>query len=155
MRHAALYRLCLILTILLFSVSFGAETYSSVRIFAKTKADYLKILNLGLEIDYYGDGFVEIAMRSEKISSLADAGLDYEIRIEDMTSFYQSRLDADKDMGGYRTLSEVELAMDSIANEHPDIVQAKYSIGQTIEGREIYVMKISDDPLLDEDEPEI
>lgn len=58
-------------------------------------------------------------------------------------------------MGGYRTLAEIELVMDSIASENPLIVKPKWSIGQSIEGRDIYVMKVSDNPLVDEDELEI
>lgn len=44
--------------------------------------------------------------------------------------------------------------MQAIANDYPDLVQL-VSIGQSVQGREIWMLKISDNPLLEEDEPEV
>ena len=55
----------------------------------------------------------------------------------------------------YHTLDEYEAEMQQIAIDHPSITKL-ISIGQTIEGREQWAMKISDNPELEEaDEPEL
>jgi hypothetical protein len=71
-----------------------------------------------------------------------------------MTRFYAERAATDE-MGGYRTYFEVIAAMDSIHTLYPDITSEIFSIGQSIEGRELWVIKVSDNPDIDEDEPEV
>ncbi|MDQ3048676.1 MAG: M14 family metallopeptidase, partial [Bacteroidota bacterium] len=59
-------------------------------------------------------------------------------------------------MGGFFTYSEIMWHMDNLATLFPSIVKAKSTIGvPTIEGRPMYWMKISDNPLTDETEPEV
>ena len=58
-------------------------------------------------------------------------------------------------MGGYLTCSEYSALMDSLHTIYPTLVSAKQSIGTTIEGREIYTFKISDNVTIDEPEPEV
>lgn len=38
---------------------------------------------------------------------------------------------------------------------YPNITTASNSIGQTLEGREMWMLKISDNPTVDENEPEV
>src|SRR5690606_36683091 len=77
------------------------------------------------------------------------------VEAPDLNFFFQSRFDPSRDMDGYRRQYEIYLAIDSNANQIPVIVRGKWSIGNTLEGRPIYVMKISDNALIDEDEPEV
>jgi carboxypeptidase T len=58
-------------------------------------------------------------------------------------------------MGGYYTLSEVYAQLDNMHTKYPNLITAKEQIGTTIEDRPIYVVKISDNPDVDEDEPEV
>lgn len=58
-------------------------------------------------------------------------------------------------MGGYLKFSDYITLMDSLHTLYPAIVSAKQSIGTTIEGREIYTFKISDNVNTDEPEPEV
>ena len=57
-------------------------------------------------------------------------------------------------MGGYYTFDEIEENLDELSNEYPYIFTQKISIGLTLEGRNIWAIKVSDNPNLDEDEPE-
>ena len=57
-------------------------------------------------------------------------------------------------MGGYYTFSEIEQNLDDLTALYPDIISSKVSIGQTLEGRDIWLIKVSDNPNIDEDEPE-
>ncbi|MFQ6087951.1 MAG: M14 family metallopeptidase [Candidatus Methanofastidiosia archaeon] len=54
----------------------------------------------------------------------------------------------------YLTYEETVEKLKDIAEEHKDITQLSV-IGNSYEGREIYLLKISDNPNLDEDEPEV
>jgi hypothetical protein len=58
-------------------------------------------------------------------------------------------------MGGFYTYSEVVAELDSMRMLYPNLVGEKFSIGQTIQGREIWAVKISDNPDIDEEEPEV
>ncbi|TFH65559.1 MAG: hypothetical protein E4G91_02025 [Candidatus Zixiibacteriota bacterium] len=129
--------------------------YSTVRITVDKTLDYQVIQSLGLDIVGLGEGYAEAILAPGDLERLQSTGLKYTITIDDMTAFYRSRLDPSRAMGGYRTLSEIDLVLDSIYNAHPEIVTAKWSIGNSIEGRPIWVIKISDNPNIDEDESEV
>ncbi|MBK7690721.1 MAG: immune inhibitor A [Bacteroidetes bacterium] len=60
-------------------------------------------------------------------------------------------------MGSYYTYQQILNHLDSLASKFPSIVKAKAQIDTftSIEGRPIYWMKISDNPNVDENEPEI
>ncbi len=133
----------------------AAEQFSQARITIETRADYLILKSLQLDEVFTGEKFVDVVVTDAELQQLAASGLTYEVSIPDVTSFFQSRFDPTKSMGGYRTLDEIELAMDSIATANPITVRPKWSIGNSLELRPIYVMKISDNPLVDESEPEV
>jgi murein tripeptide amidase MpaA len=58
-------------------------------------------------------------------------------------------------MGGYLTWAEYISEMDSLHNMYPTLVSTKFSIGTTVEGRDIWAFKISDNVTTDETEPEV
>jgi hypothetical protein len=58
-------------------------------------------------------------------------------------------------MGGYFTFDELVAAFDALATAHPAIVAPKASIGTSHEGRPLWMWKVSDNPLVDEPEPEV
>ncbi|MBN1211127.1 MAG: immune inhibitor A [candidate division Zixibacteria bacterium] len=104
---------------------------------------------------YHGFGFVDIVTNKIELDQINALGIKNETIHADFTEFLQSRLNDKLDMGGYMTLSEIEAYIDSIIAARPDIVSAKTSIGQTIEGRDMWAFKISDNPNIDEDEDEV
>lgn len=55
---------------------------------------------------------------------------------------------------GYHTYSEMVAELESTAAEHPDIA-VKSSVGRSAQGRDIPVLKISDNAGTDENEPEV
>jgi carboxypeptidase T len=55
---------------------------------------------------------------------------------------------------GYHNYDEVQAELDQIAQAHPEIAQ-KGSIGKTHEGRDVPMLKISDNVARDEEEPEV
>ena len=55
---------------------------------------------------------------------------------------------------GYHSYTEVAADVAAIAAAHPDIV-SRFSIGKSYKGRDIWAVKVSDNVLLDEPEPEV
>ncbi|MBU0691851.1 choice-of-anchor J domain-containing protein [bacterium] len=99
-----------------------------------------------------------IAASAQDIEFLQELGYRYEILIDDMEAFYADRARSEgslDDMGGYKTLSEIVAELDQIHADHPAITSAKFSIGLSLEGNDIWCMKISDNPEIDEDEIEL
>ncbi len=61
-------------------------------------------------------------------------------------------------MGGFTTYAEFLTALDAMKTAYPELISTKASISETqttIEGRPIYFVRISDNPEIDEDEPEV
>ncbi len=58
------------------------------------------------------------------------------------------------DYGGFWTWPEIQSRLDALEKAHPDILR-RSSLGKTCEGRDIPLLKISDNPADDEDEPEV
>jgi hypothetical protein len=52
----------------------------------------------------------------------------------------------------YKTSAQIESEILAVETAHPDIVDVQ-SIGSSYEGRQLYVVKISDNVLIDEGEP--
>jgi len=126
-----------------------------LRLFIDTKADYHKIRQLHVDQVYKKDNYIEAVVDSAKLEAIRQAGLRTEMVIEDVVAYNKSRLDVTKDMGGYKTLDEINAYLDMVINEHRNTVAPKLNIGYTIEGRPMWAVKVSDNPNVDEDEPEI
>jgi carboxypeptidase T len=128
-------------------------------------------------------GFLFAELSSQQISSLDKAGIKYEIVIDDLTSYYQKRIVEDTaaivqkksqscfdmidyatpsnfslgSMGGVYTFTEMLAELDNMRTLFPDLITAKQPVDtvNSIEGRPIYYVKISDNPDIDENEPEV
>lgn len=117
------------------------------------------------------------------IAKLDQNGFVYDILIDDMTVFYIDRnLHPEKystpvklsdcgstaviqtpshfvlgSVGGFYTLAELYAQLDSIRVNFPNLISVKQQIGtiNSIEGRPTYYVRISDNPDVDESEPEV
>lgn len=111
-----------------------------------------------------------------EIQIVEATGLDYEIVVEDVSKFYRDQnigkstnvndykgtndwtVPEDFDfgsMGGHCTFDEVMGHIDNMISKYPDLISAKESIGTSINGVELWMVKISDNPNVNEDEPEV
>ena len=156
-----------ILSLLLLAVLLPArEIYKQVRIYSDTQEVLSKLQNLGLDIDhsYREPGqWIEFAVSASNIHLLDKVELHYEIIHNDLEQFYATRLDGEYEsrdfelgsMGGYYTFAEIEEQLDNLYSDYPNLITEKVSLGQSLEGRDIWMVKISDNPDLDEDEPEM
>ena len=132
-----------------------------------------RILALDLDValcDPVG-GVLEIVAHADDLARIDRLGIPYEVAIEDLVAFYQSRFEpvesagpygtwlsppfAQGDMGGNYTLDELVSVLDQMKAAYPGRISARQSLGQSIEGRDLWMVKISDNPEIDEGEPEV
>jgi len=116
-------------------------------------------------------GRAEIVATDAQLATLQRRGVLVEVVQRDLEAFYAARLAAGRggggssrgsgidwdggSMGGYFTFAEMEALLDQIAAVNPAICSAKFSLGQSVEGRELWAIKVSDHVATDESEPEV
>ena len=145
---------CLVLTIS--AVASGSKL---VEVGMREPNDLRILMRNGFDITYLADGqMVEVVLHNEaERIRLDDLGFRYIVIHEDLEQFLARRLEPNRDdMGGYMTLDEIEEEMINLSEDFPDIIGEPISFGETIEGRDIWAIKVSDFPEEDEeDEPEV
>jgi carboxypeptidase T len=151
----------LILAAAIFATGVSAHTadqpYMKVRI-AWPSAVQLATLSAMPDLDpmrvVRGEEII-LVCHPDQVERLRAGGFAPEIQIPDMEEYYAARMSGLRDYGNFYTYAETVQELDNIHALYPAITTAKYSIGTTIEGRTIWAMKISDNPGVDEDEPEV
>lgn len=153
-----IYRLSVALMTMLMLLTALAFSANRFNIHAKVFIDIKPQLNLfyaqHLDVVDRNNNYFEIVTNQEELNELEGLGFRTEIVIEDIEKFLISRFDPTRLMGGYPTLTEINALIDVIVTDHPDIT-SKVDIGPTIDGRPMWAIKISDNPGVDEDEPEV
>ncbi|MBI4548291.1 MAG: T9SS type A sorting domain-containing protein [Ignavibacteriae bacterium] len=151
-----------------FVFSDSQEKVSKIRIFVSDKSTLDQIWSSG--IDFEGStgkigGWMEFVAGKFELDQLKARNISYQILIEDLALYYSDQLPPVPtnalgfgygSMGGFYTFSEVGQQLDSMKLLYPSLITDKLSIGTSIEGRTIWVVKISDNPDVDEStEPEV
>ena len=155
-----------LLVCLSFSISLAndVEKYRQIRVFVPDRTTLDKIWSSG--IDYEGasgkiGGWMQFVAAEAELQQLADQGVSYEVVIDDLSAFYESRLTPGPvnalgfgygSMGGFYTNAEVVLQLDSMYLQYPNLITPKTRIGGTQEGRTVWAAKISDNPNINEPE---
>jgi carboxypeptidase T len=173
----------LLVCLISFTTAFTGEIqqkYSQVKIFFNSKEQVKNLAREGLIFDHVqikkekGGRFnFTTVINESELETLNQSGLSFIIETPDMMAAFQKRqkmsgqqlktLDADDplqgfelgSMAGFYTLEEAVAELDSMYLLYPNIITAKDSIGTTIEGRTVWMVKISDNPNDDEAEPEV
>ena len=91
---------------------------------------------------------LDIIISQDRLSELSSNGIDYSIFINDVDSYSQSFAE------NYHSFAEMEQILQDISNNYPNITSL-YSIGKTLEGRDIWCLEITDNPEVDEGEPSV
>ncbi|MDP5275666.1 M14 family metallopeptidase [Chengkuizengella axinellae] len=115
-----------------------------------TKEDRTEIARTGVIIEEIGEDYVVVIAHPLEVEELQK--LDYPLT--EQTGEQLQALDfpiSDADFHNYDEMAQV---IDQAALDHPNIVE-KFSVGQSFENRELWAVKISDNPMQDEDEPEV
>ncbi len=135
--------------------------------------------NVSLDHAHFSNERIIAEVSGSELNLIKQTNVQYEILIEDMSKYYQERNEhaaTEKvyfisnceqfnfqkpsyfhlgSMGGFFTLNEMYQILDSMALLYPNLITVKQSIGNSIEGRPIYYVKISDNPNTNEPEPEV
>ncbi len=98
--------------------------------------------------------YVHLAASPDDLELLRTSGLQWRILDKDMEASH-SYADKGSNFGIFHTYSESAAFLDSLRMLYPQVVSAKFSIGQSGEGRDIWAVRLSDNPDVDEDEPEV
>ncbi|MEZ4385979.1 MAG: M14 family zinc carboxypeptidase [Candidatus Krumholzibacteriia bacterium] len=104
-----------------------------------------------------GIGADIVVDRDQIMDTLRASGLRLEVVHKDLVAHYAARIqNKDTNFGGWHTYSENAAYLDSLRTEYPTLISQKWSIGQTHEFRDIWCVRLSDNPDVDETgEPEI
>jgi hypothetical protein len=141
--------LLLFSVLLLTAAAQGQSAYRShmlVKLMPDTKAQ-LRELYTYPQLDIVGgEGAMMpyLVAVPEDLAFLRMHGIRYEILQTNLEQYYADRLASPVlTMGGYHTYAEIQSVMDSIHTLHPTIATAKWSIGATLENRQLWVMEIT------------
>lgn len=166
--------------VLVFSISGLAQNYKQVKIYLDDYKDIETLSSKGLDFDHIAvskDKSITVFISDVEFELLKTLNYNYEILIEDWYKYFQNlpvlsetekaalleknRLEMNVSgfgfgsMGGFYTLNEINTELDNMRAQYPNLITAKVSIGNSIENRPIYFVKISDNPDIDENEPEV
>ncbi len=171
-------------TLLLFccvNLSAQVKKYHQVRMMGDNNLAHT-LLKLGITIDHSDASENEITaeISEDEVAILKQNNINHKILIYDLAAFYEARNKAAQyhktamagvcnapnvtkpsyfhlgSMGGYFTFNEMVQILDSMKLLYPNIISVKQALTPTTnEGRTIWMVKISDNPSLDENEPEV
>lgn len=105
--------------------------------------------------------WVELVAEEEELKALRENGIPYEIVIEDLASYYASRIEGDGVFGNYHSHDEALAILDSLHERFPEIMSERVALPNndfenlTWNGNTVWAFKISDNVGEDEDEPEV
>ncbi len=141
----------LVLFLLLSNLLEANPRYSLIRFYTD---DVAGIASLGLDIVKVKKGIaVEAVVPEHKMYQIE--GENYEVIIADMEEYYSSKMSGREGFGDFYTFDEAYAIIDSLTMSYPELVKIRWEIGEGWRGNKIYALKISDNPEIDEDEPEV
>ncbi|MCP4544979.1 MAG: T9SS type A sorting domain-containing protein [bacterium] len=152
----------LICCVLLLTAAIGvsaAEHHALVRFWIDSEADQAYIdtnhNDLDIATGRRGEYYDLIVLQNELSSFMAKTGRR-EVLQRDLENHYADRLGSREGFGDYHTLSEAIAWWDELHAMYPDVIGARWSIGQSHQGNDIWCFRVSDNPDVDEEgEPEV
>ncbi len=144
--------------------------YSLLKVFVQNSTDMQNINRQGLYFDHSeaGEGYLEVWLSDSEIQKLNASGVPYETVIDDFEKYYneQHKMTAGEiqdaihkskvennvshsvygSMGGYLTYNEVIGKLDSMRLEYPNLISVKFSIGNSLENRPMWTVRVSNSP---------
>lgn len=112
-----------------------------------------KIINHGITILDRDETFVSIFATDDELIWLKNEGLEPEILYKDYAEMMGWNTNP-KLLEDFHTYSQMTTDLQGISNTYSDIAQL-YNLGSSVQGRTIWGLKITDNPLIEENEPEV
>jgi carboxypeptidase T len=153
--------------------------YSLLKVYITSELDVKKINNEGLFFDHLEshDGYIETWLSEDEIKMLQRSGVSYNVIINDFQQYYEENNKMSSaemesamqtayeqfnishsiygSMGGYLTFAEVVNKLDSMRLEYPGLISEKFSIGNTVENRQMWTVRVSNNPNATTGRPEV
>ncbi|MDZ4712908.1 MAG: M14 family zinc carboxypeptidase [bacterium] len=174
----------IILLILIHSYSAGQdafvnEKYSQFRIHSDNSGAAEKIMKAGLLIDHAvrKPHYTDAWLSHQEIEMLKKSGVSYTVLVADWKRFYDElpkmtsreltdAMNNSKDaynvshsiygtMGGFLKYSEVNAKLDSMRLQYPNLISTKFSLDTTLQGRNIWTVRVSNNPDVVTGRPEV
>ncbi|MRR09106.1 T9SS type A sorting domain-containing protein [bacterium] len=117
-----------------------------VKIYIAERSDVYRFPGLGVSVEELRDGHVEASLTDAKLQELIAQGWRIEPRMTEPS--------ANKGATGHHNYVQMTAFLDSIHALYPAITR-KFSIGQSVNGRELWAFLISDHPDSAENEAEV
>ena len=147
------------------SLIFGKDIYQSIRLYNPSPSNIAIVASQGIPLDHIGGKrgvYIDLTCTKNQTTYLLSKGLILDILVSDLTSFYKERsrpaISRNFPLGsmqGNYTWDELNNRFDELLNLYSNIISERLVIGQSIEGRDIWAFKVSDNPNINEDEPEV
>ena len=163
-RKSLFITLCLIFIFQSLWGEVDPPVYSLVEVNTPNQTTLNRLLSNGFDVirPHIGKN-TEIIAHQQDINRLTTMGFDFHIIHENFSAYLQDQYQSTSQrsltigqgsMGGYFTYTEVLAFVDSLRALYPNLISESTIIGQTIEGYDIPAYKLSDNPNVEEDEPE-
>ena len=151
------HRVLILISILLFSlVIFAAadDYHFLVKVYYSTPDELNSINQLGLDIWESHSGEFLVYARQKDLDNLTDKKIFYSMVADSKAKILEKLNIAVTDTTAFHTYDELSSELYTLSTAYPTICRLT-TIGQSWENRQLYIMKISDNPGVDEPEPEI
>lgn len=168
-----------LILLFVFAIQFAsAHNQKFHRIKAKlTQTELNQLMEAGLDIDHFSfkNGELIAEVSESDIEIIKKNKIKFSYLLKDLEKNYQKHnamLDKQKSKimattfptpsnfalgtyGGYFTYQEMQNQLDQMRALYPNLITVKTSIGNSIQNRPLWMVKISDNPDVDENEPEV
>ncbi|MDH4210550.1 MAG: M14 family zinc carboxypeptidase [candidate division WOR-3 bacterium] len=148
----SILRVSVVFSLILLSIG-SAERNETIRlaeIGLQTHDMIYTLSDYRLTIVDAGDDFARALVNDSEIALLRRAGYDVVVLIDD----YQAYKDDIFQRGFYHTYEQLYAVLDSFVSEYSNICRLD-TAGFSVQGRAIWAMRVTDNPQIEENEPEI
>ena len=142
-----------------------SEIYQSIRVFNPSPNVLRQLAESGIPLDqtiWKPGKYIDIIVSEHQSSSLLDGEIEFKILISDLSKYVNSRnvptVSRNFPLGsmqGNYTWDELNNRFDELQNLYGSIISDRFIIGESVEGRDIWAFKVSDNPDENEQEPEV
>jgi len=154
----------ILLSILLLQSIWG-ESYHQVRVFDASQNAINAYTQMDIPTDHVlikENVFIDLTVTENQLEQLGQAGFTFEVLQRDLSTYFLERSVSSPErefplgslLGNY-SWDELNVRMDELQAMYPNLISERHILGSSIEGRDIWAVKISDNPDEDEDEPEV
>lgn len=150
MKRIILFSIITVFFVLTLSAQGWRKGEMEVKVSLKSEADYKILLGYKFNGEIYS-GYALLYLTPDELKIIQDHGLVYTIQVEDLNKHFQDFW-LTEDV--YHSYAEIIAWADNLEQTYPDICK-KVVYGQSMGGRQLAALKISDNVLTDENEAEI